>query len=737
MTLQPFIDLGFHTVPLGGELRRLEDGTKTIPDFQKDWRAKYTSNFNTKATQLGGAITGEQSNIIAIDCDNTLTWQLFRSLDPHNEHVYLSRGKGYDAGTLIYRFTSDLDTSFSINDGMMALDFYSNGGFVYLPTKANKTKVPLPDPLPPIPECPDAIKLLITQLQQRHIAPPQDTSVHNVLTANCLAPLVRSFANDGKFMPGLFRIITPRAFRELTEYVDTGYIHPSQIPPGRGSEYLSKVSAILGADISIDQELYCKAMSAVNALFTEPMAESRLDKTILEPMLTTANVDGKKIWQYDEDWAKHRTILQSKRQVSLEVSFDDKRNLYSVVDSANRSLRSFTRDSELMAFLEAAAVAVPKKADVKRSLPIANMAAHPNLPFGYNEGDDPTARILNTFVQSEYLAIFNNPDAFIQKYKRPVTILQYLDTLVPDNQMRNYLLSFLHTKLKTFNYSPVVLYFMGTHGSGKDVFVQLLERIIGSMARPTTREFLEMFNGWMVDNYFAQLDEYGNQLTNAREKDEALGKIKAYSGKRQVQVRQMRTDGFHYEHNMTFIMTANRNPLMLEENDRRICFLQTPNILAEQQWVLDKGGIAKVIDTIFAELKDFCYYMATEVTPLSPSEYVMPPESEGKQELIADSMYAAQRLAYALKNNMQSYVLNLAKEHACEDLVAVLSTSGSVITTYELDQLYDELTEHNGDPRAFHKVLRQNGVTLRASTRNNEKVYRIEFISNPFLEDIE
>ena len=115
-----------------------------------------------------------------------------------------------------------------------------------------------------------------------------------------------------------------------------------------------------------------------------------------------------------------------------------------------------------------------------------------------------------------------------------------------------------------------------------------------------------MFNAWMLDNYFVQLDEYGNQLATVREREEALGKIKSYTGKQQVQIRQMRTDSFTYKHNVTFIMTANKNPLMLEEGDRRIAFFETPNVLAEADWVLESGGVAEVYLRIQKELKDFC-----------------------------------------------------------------------------------------------------------------------------------
>lgn len=725
--MQEFIDLGWHTVPLTGSLERHEDGSKTLPGFPKNWRAKYQVEFNNKAVPLGGAITGEVSGIIAIDCDNEATWKLFRALDPDYEFVFLSKGKGYPAGTLIYKYDTELDNTFSINNGELAMDFYSDRGFIYLATPANKTKEPLTAPLPELKEVPPAVKYLLKQLYVSTRTVQVDETKQkqiNVMTASCLAPLVEQFNNSKDFMPGLFKIITPRDFRSLPDYVENGYLHPNKVPEGRGSEYLSKLSAILGADISIDPEMYIDAMFKINELFDDPMPSKRLSSTILDPMVEgQASIDGKPIWQYDEDWKKYRLILRGKRQTNYELAFDDRRNLYYVVDGINQQIKQFNRDSELMAYLEAAAVESPKKMEVKRSLPIVNVGSYPNKPFGFNDSDDPTARLLNTFIQTPELLVFNNPDVYIEKYKKPETILKYLESLVPDPTMRQYLLRFVRTKLATFKYSPVILYFMGKHGSGKDLFVGLLETILGRVSRPTTKEFLEMFNAWMLDSYFVQLDEYGNQLATARDREEALGKIKAYTGKQTVQIRQMRTDSFTYQHNVTFIMTANKNPLMLEEGDRRIAFFETPNVLAEQKWVLDQGGVAEVYRKIQAEIKDFCYYLAAEVDNLSMSDYVKPPESGDKRELIAQSMFAAQRIAYALKHNMKDHLLDLAVDCQLDHVERAIEENR--ITTEELNDLYDEMTDHQGKHRNLFKILRNEGIELRPTTRNGQKTYAI------------
>lgn len=738
-SIKPFIDLGWHTVPLRGSLTRLEDGSKTIPDFEKDWRAKYQLEVNKLATPLGGTITGEVSDIIAIDCDNTETFKLFQAIDPTYQFIFKSKGKldksgeEKDCGTFIYKYSDTIEDSFSINDGSMALDVYSNRGFVYLPTNANETKVAWSDEIPELKSIPLTTLVLLQQLKKasdsRTVA---KAAPLNVMTANCLAPLVQQYnKNGGRMMPGLFRIITPKDFRDLPEYATNGFLHPNDVPEGRGSEYLSKVSAILGADISVDIDMYSETLHNINNMFETPMEKRRLDSTIVDPMIGgKASINGSPIWKYDKEWERFRLVLPTKRQSSLELCFDDTRNAYYTVDIANEQLRSFNRDTDLMAYISAAALNAPKKLDVLRSLPIVNVRAEPNKPFGFNQGSDPTARTLNTFRQTPELAIINNPEGYAQYYKRPTTTLKFLETLVPETDMRDFLVGYTKRKLTTFGYSPVILYFLGVHGSGKDTYVKILEQILGYVSRPTVKEFLEMFNGWLLDAYFVQLDEYGNQLTRVSEREEALGKLKSYTGKQNVQIRQMRTDGFLYHHNATFIMTANKNPLMLEDGDRRVALFPTPNILAEVDWVNDMGGPTVVHDKILGETKDFAYYLATEVPMLSDSLYMKPPESASKRRLVADSMYAAQKLAYCFKHGMRAYLLELCEDFSIQELPYAM-TRGRVFTD-DLEPLYLALTEFNGDMKSLNKAMRNMGVDLIPTSEGGNKkyYYKTEWLTN-------
>ncbi len=710
-SIEPFIKLGWHTVPLKGKLERLEDGTKTIPKFEEGWRQKYTDKKNELKTKLGGTITGAVSGIIAIDCDNENTYNMFKSLDPYYEFEFESQGKGYPAGTFIYEFDEDFPFTFSLNDNDIALDIYGNGGFVYLPTEANESKVTMVN-IPELKKMPFTVLLLLKQLHALKNKPAQVAQTHSAVTStNCLAPIVEQFIGSKKYSSSLFKIITPRDFRTEKEYLDKGHMHPNSVPQGRGSEYLTKLGAILGADVSISLDLFVSALNTINDLFDDPIDQTRLDKTIIDPMISgRASINGVPIWKYDENWKAQRFVLPTKRRTNIELGFDDQRNMYYTVDILSEHVKAFIRDTDIQSYIESAAVNAPKKSEMKTKLPIVNVVSDPALPFGFssNEGDD--VRVLNTFAPTPELNILHNPKDYKQHYKKPVHVLNYFESLVPDEEMRSYLLSFVKRKLTKFEYSPVVLYFLGVHGSGKDTFVEILETIIGSIARPTVKEFLELNNSWMLDTYFVQLDEYGDQLTRVSDKEEAFGKLKAYTGKRKVQIRKMRTDGFQYLHNTTFIQTANKNPFGLQDGDRRIALMPTPNKLENEQWVKDVGGISSAHQKIISEIPDFCYYLATQVEMLNSNQFVSPPESEAKLNLIADSMYAAQRIAFAIKNNMRDYILEQCRFLNADSMKEAIKNND--VKEENMEELYLAMTDMQGDISSLNKVLRAQGVRI-------------------------
>lgn len=730
--IQPFIDLGFHTVPLQGELKRLEDGTKTTPMFETNWKNTYQNVFNESATALGGVITGAISNIVAIDCDDQVTYDLFRSLDTKNTFHFVSKGKPKGGGTIIYRYPTGKGLeSFSIQSNILHLDFYADNGFVYLPSRANQTKERWEyssfEDLPDLHQIPDTVLTLLYSLQrqytlehQKSVKDPNATIVHR---SSYLAPQIELFCAQKKFIPALFRIITPKDFRALEQYAKLGYLHPDHVPEGRGSEYLSKVSAILGADPSVSKELYLETIDLINNMWDSPIQRKRLMSTIVDPMLEgKASINGEAIWAYDEHWKSRGISFTSKLGDAIEVFFDDVRASYYMVNYTKDMIKQFYKDSDLFGYIEPIATALPVRKDLKTMCPVVRTKLKPSLPFGFYSKDEYN-REFNLFRQSPALSIITDPKPYKELYNRPETILKFLETFIPDTYMRNYVLGFLKRKFTTFKYSPVLLYFLGVHGSGKDTFVSILGQIIGVqyIARPSAKEFLDQFNGWLPDKYFVQLDEYGNQLHTLSDKEIALGKIKSYTGKPEVQIRQMRTDGYPMKHHTTFIMTANSNPLLLEDGDRRACMIDTPNVLKDAEWVKEAGGTTAVINQIELEINDFAYFLATEVDSISPDFYMSPPETEQKRDLIASKLPAAHRLAYYFKHGMFEQLEELCEDANTPDVLAYASDAR--VHEDDLMDLYTYMTEARGSARGLAKVMKENDFDKVPTTKNGKKLY--------------
>lgn len=730
-TIQPFIDAGWNTVPLQGELRRLADEKKTIPSFEKDWLHKYTKSKNTNATAIGAAITGSTSGIIAIDCDNATTYDMFRAIDAHYLAIFESIGKG--GGTIIYSYTEIAPESFrlvtknaSTSDTEIKLDFYNGTGCVYLPTEDNKTKKTWVE-MPTIKNPPESVLLLINTLYQHSklgsgsVVKNCEESRHNFN----LAPMLSVFVQQKEFQPDLFKILTPHSFRSIPQYVEEGFLHPSYVPDGRGSEYLVAISAILGADESVDEELYVSSMLLINTLWDKPMPGGRFDSTIIHPMLDNkSSINGKIIWRYNKNWLREGFYIENKKHEMLEVFYDDHTSLYYVINQNTGKFMFYERLGDCFSYLDVVSLTQVKVKSLVRKVPLITASVQPHLISGmyYIETNNGTKKAFNLFRQSRAINIINNPEQWKSSYEYPNNTINFLKSLVPDETTLAYLLSFLRTKFTTFTYSPVILYFLGISGSGKDTFVELINRIMGEeydyIAKPSAKMFLEKHNGWLRNIFFAQLDEYGDQLMSISAKREVTGRIKMYTGSPIIQMRKMHSDGENMRHVITFIMTANTNPLTLDDNDRRIMFINTPNILKNEEWVVNSGGISNMRDKMKAELFDFCFYLATKITSLAQNEYVTPPDNPEKLGLIASSLPPADKLIFCLQ-----YAL-------IDELMDIIVISGiNPFKTCQPDgihesTLYEILSEYDPDSssrKILSLALKKSNIEKKRTTYNGIK----------------
>ena len=102
---------------------------------------------------------------------------------------------------------------------------------------------------------------------------------------------------------------------------------------------------------------------------------------------------------------------------------------------------------------------------------------------------------------------------------------------------------------------------------------------------------------------------------------------------------------------------------------------------------------------------------------LSGSQYQTPPESDNKHVLIADSMYVAPRLAYALKHRMLDYITHLANDYGCKE--AVTAINNNYLCFSHLENLYDMLTDYKGEVRTLNKAMRTAGIEVKMKHSDN------------------
>ena len=659
--IQPFINAAWHTVPLKGKLERLEDGSKTTPMFEPNWKAKYTEHFNEEPTELGGAITGSVSNIVAIDCDDQATYELFKALDPEHDFVFISKGKPEGGATIIYRYGDSIPDTFRIHSDTLQLDFYNADGFIYLPTAANKTKHTL-DTIPALKPMPVTVRKLLVNLQELYLASKARATVQSPLISNyrSLRPMVETLVNR-KMMDKSMAALTPKDFRSLTAYQSKGWLHPNEVPDGRGSEYLSKISAILGRDPSVDEDLYVQAIETINSLWSSPVNHSRLQATIIKPMISgQATIDGTPIWQFDPDWESKGFSFMSKAGELYEGFYDDKRVQWMFLNLADNSLKTFDNQTNAFTFVDNTANTRQKRQELIAKLPIVRAIASPHMTEGFL---DTHPRQYNMFVRTKALSILQSPLTY-EDYKYPEVTIQFLHSLIPDDYTRDYVLSWLKYKLKTFSYSPVILYLLGASGSGKDSFVQLLRLFMGpnTFAKPSPTEFVSQFNGWLEHAYFVHCDEYGDQLDRSQATI-AKGKLKTFTGASSVQIRNLHQQAYETSHSATFILTANTNPLEFDQDDRRFVYIATPNKLADQGWVHALGGTAVVHDRLMKEINDFAFWLATEVKDLSHADYTTPPMTKEKASMITNSLPPVTRFMRLVKAKDWATLDNMLTEH--------------------------------------------------------------------------
>lgn len=698
-TIQPYIDLGFHTVPMNGTLERLPNGKKTKPHFPNNWATVYSSKINTNATELGAVIPGKVSNIVAIDCDTEETFQLFKNLDPDYRFVFRSKGKPEGGGTFIYKYTDELPKSFRHvdEDQSIFLEFFSesHNRCVFLATEANHTKEPLPEDL----QTADALRAELREmpfaafsmlrgfsLQSQETKSQNSSSQANkgepidntqrTYFGPPLVQLVEPFVATGVLSKQLAKATTPKSFRHYKAYHQKGYLLPTDIPDGEGSNYLSKVSAILGADPSIDEKLYVKAMLSFNSQWQTPWPHARL-QTLIDQMLKGSS---RQFWRYDADYAKGSitftdvTTKELKEIVMVNTAF-------CVINHFTYSITYFDSIGKLFGYIRARAVGgdeIVKSISSIKAITVINSLA---VPPGFAE-DGVT---FNGAVRSFAMEVIANPT--LHKGVYPVATMRLLNNLFKDEATRDYILQFVKRKLTHFEYSPIIFYMLGAQGTGKDSLIRILERLTrptssASGEQPvmpvqtiTSKNLVADFNQFLDGSAFVYIPEMAK---TPKLLGNAMDTLKQYSGSPSYSLRRMRSDTLPSIHYATFILAANKNTLPFDLDDRRVLFLPSTERVDTQPWVAEEyGDAAAFFEQIEAEMLDFAWYLGTLPLLDKGAMFKVPTNNsvemkEVRQEVIESSLHIEQQVTqWIVRNDVEQLALALVDTEMREELVVL------------------------------------------------------------------
>lgn len=522
--------------------------SKAMPS---DWLADYSKiRRKAKYIELGGVICGKLDNLeedeielIALDCDSKQSWDLFDNINPDYKCKTLSVGK--EGGTIFYKLTEELEEvkQYSIKNTGFDFELMTKrasgvNSMVFLPTVANKTKEPMSeDDINAITPPPLQVIAILRILEpKKELVQLTETGKDNTLLPYNQA-LVDYFVTNSKAnainnamfghvevnakVQKIYKTFTPRAFRGAPHYKREKWLHPNSnelLEFGSWSTYIVGLSAIAGADSSINAELYTDFIQAVNAQIDNPMDSKRLLAEIIVPMVSSkSKINGQPIWKYNRLWDSESFSIIN--QYGENIEFYVLENFSNTFLEYNHTTQHVVEIKGIKALRDQIYV---KNTDAEQAAPAQNVVKKLKLlqlnnsikkPLGIFVDPDGKAT-LNTKEPCYALQVLRNPDIhssmpgednlYIQAFN--IFLEHLLDKDVISIEFMKRLIAIHGRQLKAI---PVIIYIIGIGGSGKSIFADFLEKLFGTNAtsRPTTQQVKSRFNDFLIDTAILIMSE--------------------------------------------------------------------------------------------------------------------------------------------------------------------------------------------------------------------------------------
>ncbi len=662
----PFINLGYHTVPLlGKHIKRNELGKKYGYSFTSNWQETHSKTLNEFPSPIGGLLT---SQLVAIDCDCETSYRLFRQLDPDYQAYFDSIGKLdsdgnlINCGTILYQHSPDLPPSKKLK-GELDIDWFNSTGMVFLPTASNETKTPWQtddngklfnhkgepvtfSPMPP----------LVKQVLELALHTPKDiVEVHRYSSSKgYLALQAEQFhLKHGEYEPAVTRILTPKEAKQSKLFKQQGHLHPQEATNIMGRhDYLFKIFCTLAGDNTVDRTMALDIIMYINSLLSPPRSAQQMHSEIIDGIISgrQKNQAGDSYWVYDEHWEENRsfTAVSKTNADLLHIFYDPFKKEYFIYNTMTDKIDTFGKKQPLMEHISAISIGAFNQKEEISNMVNLETVSDPAEDYGYLNDDSQ----FNLFKSSEALNILRNPETYKDSYTEPKEFIAFINSFIPEKTNRLYFLGLVRRKLTTFKYSPVVPNLIGVQGSGKGLLTDILKRFIGKQyvkGDVGGEQFMEKYNDWILDKWFIVVNEISNTVNKAGDKSKAQGILKNYTGSKTVGIRSMNTDYFEAPMNAMWIVTANANALAGEDEDRRNYIISTPNKFDDLDLVLKAGDPDIIYQAILNQINDIAYYLATEVRDCTPAQYIRAPQSASAHKIIFDGLPVAKKMAFALQ----------------------------------------------------------------------------------------
>ena len=654
ITVNSFAKLGFRTLPIGIMGCVLERDKETLKKhiyrdgnlvLFKDampgsWTVKYGQNRKKhKDSSLGGLICGPLENkeeseleVIALDCDNQASWDMLRALDPSYSYCYESIDK--PGGTILYLLPEELRDirQYSIKDARLHFEFMSKrdsgpNAMVYLPTTSNKTKQLIPEEasitLPPSVVVDIILALRPSELT---VTPVIHAESKSVLPFN--APLVKQYVLESKAAAvkggfgklkdssctiKIYKTFTPKKFRAIEVYMKQGWVHPNSealLERGSYSEYIIGVSAIAGADPSIDASLYVEFMQAINAQLDDPYTTERYLHEVINPMLNgKSKVKGSVIWKYNESWDQDSHTLANQYGDTLEyfinevsanefVEYNHVTKQVVPIRGVNSLLdRIYTMDTD-------PAQTKPAKSIVKK-LKLIKEENSVKLAPGVHT--DSTGRAtLNLAEACIALRILQDHEIFEMEVRENNKYVKALNVFLThlfgdDEESILFFKQLVAYHGKYLTAVPVIIYMVGIGGAGKSQFSNILEALFGSNTtrRPSPQQLTSRFNDFLENCAILVLSETAD--ASYRDQEGIKQVIKTVTGEKSMDIE---TKGKPLKPNVPMfalpVLLANSLWYNEDTADRRLFAVQPSDSLATSEPIkaFERQHKVRVIDFI-------------------------------------------------------------------------------------------------------------------------------------------